>query len=160
MISDEQAAEWRELADAATEGPWDTDRLFIAHNHAAEDAAFIAAARTAVPALLAERERLTAEAERHKDFLFARGERLEARAEKAEAEVQRLAALIPGPTETVEHGLMRAGVLVYGPSKFPRWNQYMTYAEAIERWYPGAKHVRRVHTDPDTYTEWEEVTDE
>ena len=47
-VSDAEAAEWARLADAVTEGSWH----------------FIALARTAVPRLLADRERLTGEASR------------------------------------------------------------------------------------------------
>ena len=72
-------AEWRRLADAATSGPWcddvgpvvfDNDGEMIAdfgmpsiHRQAEceNNAAFIASARTAVPALLAEVERLCAD---------------------------------------------------------------------------------------------------
>jgi len=78
MITNEQITEWRRLAEAATPGPWTTDgnefavegrrlgkcydqydgvRLAI-HDNAIADAAFIAAAREAIPALLAEVERL------------------------------------------------------------------------------------------------------
>lgn len=74
-VTDEQIAEWRRLSDAATSGPWratsDGDwvgyviaakrRTTIAICEASEvDMDFIAAAREAVPALLAEIERLRA----------------------------------------------------------------------------------------------------
>lgn len=70
MISKEQRAEWRKLAEAATPGPWDrgynnsgfcavlAESGFVAEmgvgpgSSSADDAAFIAAARDAVPALL------------------------------------------------------------------------------------------------------------
>lgn len=82
----EQIAEWRRLADAAIEGPWefrprrgfqmlsdnpatigfvDEDRYFVMLREGAwvteADMSFIAAARTAVPALVAEVERLRRE---------------------------------------------------------------------------------------------------
>lgn len=49
------------LAEAATEGPWEAIRPQI--NVTEEDAQFIAAARTALPALVAEVRRLTRELE-------------------------------------------------------------------------------------------------
>lgn len=84
----EQRAEWRALADKATPGPWDTymvpgtrsEEAYVAveasetevriarYEGGHFDGAFIAAARTAVPALLADVERLTAE----RDALAAR----------------------------------------------------------------------------------------
>jgi len=78
-VTAEQLAEWRALAAAATEGPWlahpamaDQPAEISAPNFngmhepmldllSTEDAAFIAAARTAVPALVAEVERLREE---------------------------------------------------------------------------------------------------
>jgi len=80
-ITPEQLAEWKRLADAATEGPWASveispeDKEWGACEITAGDgyvstmicgvdnAAFIAASRNAVPALIAEVERLTAERE-------------------------------------------------------------------------------------------------
>ncbi len=78
MIAQEQLARWRGLADAATPGPWeatstwsdDGDSYYVAVvdgralldtyvSMTDADAAFIAAAREAVPALLAEVERLS-----------------------------------------------------------------------------------------------------
>ena len=86
MITPEQLAQWRALADAATPGPWeatstwsdDGDSYYVAVvdgralldtyvSMTDADAAFIAAAREAVPALLAEVERLTAEVRRHEE---------------------------------------------------------------------------------------------
>lgn len=80
-----QLAEWAELCREATPGPWtsvedeehtgplravhqrygagEEDYEPIAHNLYVEDARFVAAARTAMPALLAEVERLRGEAE-------------------------------------------------------------------------------------------------
>jgi hypothetical protein len=85
MITDEKRTEWQRLCDAATEGPWTVetpmespsviadghkevyDWTFIAHidtgkvKHSVKadrNAAFIAAAREALPALLAENEKL------------------------------------------------------------------------------------------------------
>jgi hypothetical protein len=57
-ISKQARQRWQELADAATpsvmvSGEWSRDSLETAHGHEPEDADFIAAARTAVPALLA-----------------------------------------------------------------------------------------------------------
>lgn len=78
-ITNEQAQEWRELAEAATPGPWEPGVLSIPRDSVIsvsenryvcsvgnggywqQDAAFIAAARTAVPALLTERDALAAE---------------------------------------------------------------------------------------------------
>jgi hypothetical protein len=77
-MTPEQLATWRQLADAATPGTWAVDYISnlvstddqetidngwqqICEFWGDDDAAFIAAARTAVPALLAEVERLTAE---------------------------------------------------------------------------------------------------
>jgi len=77
-MTPEQLAAWRQLADATTPGPWEamefaqgygfvtpTDNgklrvIFHTDEIAVADAAFIAAAREAVPALLAEVERLQA----------------------------------------------------------------------------------------------------
>ena len=83
MVTEQQAQEWRELAEAATPGPWwitkNPEFFAVVASHPVEvgdtfiavvdgelskdsehDAAFIAAARTAVPALLAERDDLAA----------------------------------------------------------------------------------------------------
>ena len=70
-VSDEEAAEWAALADAVTEGSWTASgRTVLGDGYGAEyvsipdtpaDAAFIASAWAAVPRLLADRERLTAE---------------------------------------------------------------------------------------------------
>lgn len=67
-VSDAEAAEWAALADAVTEGSWTASgRTVLGDGYGAEyvsipdtpaDAAFIALARTAVPRLLADRERL------------------------------------------------------------------------------------------------------
>ena len=84
MTELEKLAQWSALADAATPGPWETGEedgmIYVADDSSADsvaycgcslrDAAFIAAARAAVPALLAEVERLRdelAEAERLRD---------------------------------------------------------------------------------------------
>ena len=93
-VTQEHLEQWRALADAATPGPWrgDTDRgelkyavlggdrelvIKVDHKNAESgfvgdngenDGAFVLAARTAVPALLAEVERLRAEnAELHSE---------------------------------------------------------------------------------------------
>jgi hypothetical protein len=65
MMTDEQLAEWQRLADAATPGPWryrgiyvGTDAGLVASAELPLHAAFIAASRTAVPALIEEVERL------------------------------------------------------------------------------------------------------
>lgn len=72
MIPKEQLAAWRAVTAAATEGPWtlltratddlavlDANGMWVAEiGEAPDDAAFIATARTAVPALLDEVERL------------------------------------------------------------------------------------------------------
>lgn len=66
MTTKAQRDEWRELAAKASAGPWDsqgTPMVFLgpctlAWCHRAEDASFIAEARTAVPALADEVERL------------------------------------------------------------------------------------------------------
>lgn len=73
-VTDAEAAEWAALADAVTEGSWTASgRTVLGDGYGAEyvsipdtpaDAAFIALARTAVPRLLADRERLTGEASR------------------------------------------------------------------------------------------------
>ena len=80
-VSDAEEAEWARLAGEATEGPWrsafygDRDEWELSAEFVIvscrepdtlsdADAAFIAAARTAVPRLLAEREALRAEVER------------------------------------------------------------------------------------------------
>lgn len=76
-VTEEQRKKWRALADAATEGPWEPHvpyqrdeaegagpnhdaRSSLGLKRAQDDAAFIAEARTAVPALLDEVERLQA----------------------------------------------------------------------------------------------------
>lgn len=84
MVTEQQIAGWRNIAEAATPGPWSVDEspynfaVFAPHpvesggtciavidgglsNDSRHDAAFIAASRTAVPALLAERDALAAE---------------------------------------------------------------------------------------------------
>lgn len=73
-VTDAEAARWGALADAVTEGSWTASgRTVLGDGYGAEyvsipdtpaDAAFIALARTAVPRLLADRERLTGEASR------------------------------------------------------------------------------------------------
>ena len=72
-ITNEQAQEWRELADAATPGAWEVAYNAILSNgfsflfgdpfsdNTQNDLSFIAASRAAVPALLAERDALAAE---------------------------------------------------------------------------------------------------
>ena len=65
-VTDAEAAEWGALADAATEGPWHVQgpwavygpTRYVSIPDTPADAAFIALARTAVPRLLADRERL------------------------------------------------------------------------------------------------------
>ena len=67
-VTDAEAARWGALADAVTEGSWTASgRTVLGDGYGAEyvsipdtpaDAAFIALARTAVPRLLADRERL------------------------------------------------------------------------------------------------------
>ena len=95
MISNENLQQWRALADAATPGPWsaetghgetgpnyiDSPSGVVAYVYdsyrgtlpnAEADAAFIAAAREAVPALLAEVDRLRRELasyERHAAYV-------------------------------------------------------------------------------------------
>jgi len=79
-VTPEQLAEWAALTDAATMGPWEVRRLSWPQDSRdasdivspfgvisdaenmpkAADAAFIAAARAAVPALIAEVQRLRA----------------------------------------------------------------------------------------------------
>jgi hypothetical protein len=72
-VTQEQIDELRRIADAATPGPWSTtwagdtlsgpaDARNLPHGYP-EDAAFIAAARTALPESLEEIERLRAEVE-------------------------------------------------------------------------------------------------
>ena len=73
-VTDAEAARWGAVADAVTEGSWTASgRTVLGDGYGAEyvsipdtpaDAAFIALARTAVPRLLADRERLTGEASR------------------------------------------------------------------------------------------------
>ncbi len=117
-VSDEEAAEWERLAAGATEGPWVVDQdgsigapmaglvcgeaghprpdcsecgTRVCHTSVMPgepDAAFIAAARTAVPRLLAEREALRAD----HAALLALHEVEVARRESAEARVTRLTA--------------------------------------------------------------------
>lgn len=73
MITAEQLAEWKKITEAATEGPWTYDTCYgVAFISAAknkpiahavdylvpDNATFIATARTAMPLLLAEVERL------------------------------------------------------------------------------------------------------
>lgn len=74
MITPEQLAEWQRLADAATPGLWYTDREYVRDDESLtvvccigvktspledmRNAAFVAAARVAVPALIAEVYRL------------------------------------------------------------------------------------------------------
>lgn len=75
MLTDEQLAEWERLAAGATRGPWhavesqgwrgivgegNLDTVEITTDPWPTDLAFIAAARTAVPALVAEVRRLRA----------------------------------------------------------------------------------------------------
>lgn len=102
MIGDKQLAEWRRLAEAATPGPWERRRnrhpntngtswgwvegtgftWDCSHVAGAErDAAFISAARTAVPALLDEVERLRVSAR----FLGDEANRLKAERDEARA---------------------------------------------------------------------------
>jgi hypothetical protein len=90
-MTPEQRAEWRALADAATEGPWeDADGIVYRARQGralaellgtgrSENAAFIAAAREAVLALLdaldaaeAEVERLTEKAARLQEIVATR----------------------------------------------------------------------------------------
>jgi hypothetical protein len=66
-ITPAQLEEWKRLESAATEGPWKAEFGNLRYPCQAEDAeivanaAFIAASRTALPALIAEVERLNAE---------------------------------------------------------------------------------------------------
>jgi hypothetical protein len=111
MTTPEQRAEWHRLCDAATEGPWRASVTYPAADmviHAKgvpqqlaylavstvyefpvnENAAFISAAREALPALLAENEKLRSAIEQlHGPLSIAA---LGARAEAAEAERDRL----------------------------------------------------------------------
>jgi hypothetical protein len=91
MIPKEKIAVWQAATDAATEGPWKAtkycapDDYCMGENwHAMypdgedtsigikEDAIFIATAREAMPALLAEVERLTAERDELREHAKAR----------------------------------------------------------------------------------------
>ena len=81
MLNDEQLNEWQRLADEATPGPWRLRDFFaltrvvgVADMNSSENAAFIAAARTAVPALIEEVRRLTTERDEAQQWLnyFAR----------------------------------------------------------------------------------------
>lgn len=90
MVTPEQIAEWRRLAEAATPGPWSAPVetgptevhgatpvaiTSLVHSVAEKhDARFIAAAREAVPALLAEVERLRADYEARREACRALGE--------------------------------------------------------------------------------------
>lgn len=71
MISNKQLVKWKQLASEATAGPWTDDggdrrivwkgtEPVVKAHHAGPNAAFIAAARAAVPALCEEVERLHA----------------------------------------------------------------------------------------------------
>lgn len=94
MISEEQLAEWQSLCDAATEWPWEALRLgegtpqiktpLFGFNCWTDwpDRVFIAASRTALPALLAEVRRLRAE------LATAREEEREACAKVADESAQ------------------------------------------------------------------------
>ncbi len=100
----EQLAEWHRLEQAATKGPWrkDSHSGWLEHSgapvkglscslgviHFDEDADFVAAARTAVPALLSEVERLRALNER---WERATGATLEQAEGNAAAEREQLA---------------------------------------------------------------------
>lgn len=62
MITKEQLTEWQKLCDEATPGPWEEDAGLVTaddcfkglcYDISDEDAAFIVAARTAMPALIA-----------------------------------------------------------------------------------------------------------
>jgi len=114
-VTPEQIAEWKRLADAATEGPWEGDgfrfisamgavdtysgsvwasiievynierndsfgRNWSSSGTAAANAAFIVASRSAVPALITEIERLTAE----RDALKERRDLYDASAQMAD----------------------------------------------------------------------------
>lgn len=62
---------------------------------------------------------------------------------------------MPVPHETVEYAIMRGKLVVFGPSEHPQWNDELTYGEAIHRWYPGARLVKRVRTRyEDDVTDW------
>ena len=100
-VADAEAAEWAALADAATEGPWaimgggeyvsgigTLVGVECAGGVRDVDAAFVAAARTAVPRLLVEREALRAD----HAALLALYEVEVARRESFEARVTRLTA--------------------------------------------------------------------
>jgi hypothetical protein len=116
MITDEQIAEWKRLADAATSGPWKHDDSYsdrvcnglcgdqfeysegsltglierhgncstVSNVEERRDVAFIAAARTAVPALIAEVELLRHEVSVLKQYGDAQADRT--REEIAEVE--------------------------------------------------------------------------
>lgn len=66
-MTPDRLAELKRLCEAATPGPWEAnmDQVWcdgwLADVHRDENAAFIAAARTALPGLIAEVERLTDE---------------------------------------------------------------------------------------------------
>lgn len=112
MSSPEQRAEWKALADAATEGPWtaaeqshgewfsiQSPHLALCTAFEPADAAFIAAARTAVPALLEEVERLREalrQAEGERDDLDTGVGTLLGENVELEAEVRRLREGIEG----------------------------------------------------------------
>lgn len=65
-ITSDQLAAWRALSDAASKEPWTADHHCVSTSEeyvnvrSRDDAAFIAASRTAVPVLLHEVERLRA----------------------------------------------------------------------------------------------------
>jgi hypothetical protein len=93
MIAQQQLQKWRRLADAATPGEWWTELRFVfaqdgemvaAGEGLSDDkianAAFIAAAREAVPALLDEVARLRAELESTPQGLVALAKAYDARA--------------------------------------------------------------------------------
>ncbi len=98
-LTSERLAEWRKLADAATEGPWyaswaDAERdesvkdyspVFAQYEQ--QEAEFIVAAREAVPALLDEVERLRVELEGE----TAAADRMKALAEAVSDEQGRIA---------------------------------------------------------------------
>ena len=111
MITQEQLARWRALADAATPGPWeqvtefgewwisgpDIERHFVidtTNGVNAQNADFIAAAREAVPALLAEVERLrAAPASHYVAFISGKPEPTDAENEAAADRITRMNAL-------------------------------------------------------------------
>ncbi len=78
MITKEQLEKWKQLDEAATDGPWRFDHGHVVHKDVSViwiancrsspvpeyDAEFIAAAREAVPALISEVERLQQEKKR------------------------------------------------------------------------------------------------